>query len=581
MEKFNEHFGVLFPKDFSTASAGEVPFVEAVAVREAAQFDGAAHAVKWHFNALPAGLSADEKRKEKQAQRQRDAAAVRAIVERWQVTRLPERRTEPWRIAVLVRSRNHLTEIVGELKGGSGRQAIPFRAINIDSLEERQEVLDLTALTRALLHPADRVAWLAVLRAPWCGLELGDLHVLTGVDDAAFEKWCVEDLIVERGHLLSDAGCERLQRLWPVMQAAARQRGRLTTAQWVERTWRSLGGDAYLSNEEMENARRYLRLLDEMEQETGSIDLGQLQDRLTKLYAESPARADAVELVTIHKAKGLEWDVVIVPAMERTARSGWGRLLTWEEIDSGDDDAAHVLLAPIEGRGQDSRELNEWLKGVRKEREAAERKRLFYVACTRAREELHLFAAPEAKENGEIRLRAGTLLEAAWPAAENICGCTYRCCGVGDACAAAGAWSRSCGGCRRPAGASSAGNVTAASGMVRSAGPVCRSKTSPRQGKRRRWSCDAFRAAGGLVCGAFFRQFGPCVSGGAGATHRCRCEVNRAAERAATVEVANRVGATRRWIASCADQARGSTSAHRVGKHTGGSRWRMDTLRAS
>jgi ATP-dependent helicase/nuclease subunit A len=62
--------------------------------------------------------------------------------------------------------------------------------------------------------------------------------------------------------------------------------------------------------------------------------------------------------------------------------------------------------------------LNSWLKGMQKEREAAERKRLFYVASTRAREALHLFAAPETKKDDAITRRTGSLLEAAWPAAE-------------------------------------------------------------------------------------------------------------------------------------------------------------------
>jgi ATP-dependent exoDNAse (exonuclease V) beta subunit len=88
-------------------------------------------------------------------------------------------------------------------------------------------------------------------------------------------------------------------------------------------------------------------------------------------------------------------------------------------MDSAADDAAHVMLAPIEGKGEESRELNAWLKGMQRARKAAERRRLFYVACTRAREALHLFAAPDTKKDGEISRKSGSLLEAAWPAAKS------------------------------------------------------------------------------------------------------------------------------------------------------------------
>ena len=73
--------------------------------------------------------------------------------------------------AILVRNRSHLDSIVPALKDAG----IRFRAVEIEQLGEKQVVQDLFALARALTHLADRVAWLAILRAPWCGLALDEL----------------------------------------------------------------------------------------------------------------------------------------------------------------------------------------------------------------------------------------------------------------------------------------------------------------------------------------------------------------------------------------------------------------------
>jgi ATP-dependent exoDNAse (exonuclease V) beta subunit len=83
-------------------------------------------------------------------------------------------------IAILVRSRPHLAAIVPALQ----RAGLRFRAIEIEPLGRRPVVQDLLALTRALLHAADRTAWLAVLRAPWGGLTLADLHALCATKPA-------------------------------------------------------------------------------------------------------------------------------------------------------------------------------------------------------------------------------------------------------------------------------------------------------------------------------------------------------------------------------------------------------------
>ena len=425
VEQFNRDFNLIFPQE---SDPHALPYTPAQPTLPASP---SARGAVWHAN--PISTNSDDEASDvltpaqlKQQQARRDALELRSIVSEWLAKPLPPGRTDPWQIAVLVRSRNHLIEIVAALK----QEEIPFRAVEIDSLGQRQEVLDLTALTRALLHPADRVAALAVLRAPWCGLSLADLHTLTGCDDPALQGHSIQRLMDERGHLLPDDSCQRLARVWSVLQFAAAQRARLTPAQLVERAWRSLGGDTWLTQSELMNTNRFFQLLNELQvelEENRSVNLLDptlLESRLQELYAEpnpTPEGTPFVELLTIHKAKGLEWDVVLVPALERQPAGDRSRLLTWSELEplnASDEDAAHFMLAPIAGRGEPSKALNNWLNGIHRAREAAERKRLFYVACTRARQELHLFAAPQLTSNGEIHPHSTSLLQAAWPAAE-------------------------------------------------------------------------------------------------------------------------------------------------------------------
>jgi ATP-dependent helicase/nuclease subunit A len=414
VKQFNADFAQVFPAHGTALRPEEVPFVAAAAVRPPSPSSAGR---QWHPNPQPAPDRSDPRQTtlDRQTQRREEAVEICRILEAWRSRPLPAGRTAPWKIAVLVRSRTHLAQIVPALK----HAGIPFRAVEIDALDDRQEVLDLFALTRALLHPSDRVAWFAVLRAPWCGLPLSELHTLSGTDDPAFSQRTIPSLIAERGELLTPESIARLERLWPILRAADETHGRLTTAQRVERTWRALGGDAYLTSTELANAAQYLALLEGLEEQSGGVDLAQLERRLDALYAAPSSAPDAIDIMTIHKAKGLEWDLVLVPALERQGRRNSGRLLDWLELDANDEQAAHVLLAPIRGKGEDSRELNAWIAAVHNEREAAERKRLFYVACTRAREELHLFASPTRTTKGEIRPSANTLLHSAWPAAES------------------------------------------------------------------------------------------------------------------------------------------------------------------
>jgi ATP-dependent helicase/nuclease subunit A len=423
VENFNEIFDRLFPRPDDKRLLGsegvDVPFVEAQAVRERTADAG----VVWHA----ALLAKEDSRSEYAAQ---EARSIRRIIEARLAMPLPEGREtpsrKPWRIAVLGRAKNHLSTVIEEFKKDYGNGPLRYRAIDLDSLDELPEVLDALALTRALLHPSDRIAWMAVLHAPWCGLGLADLLALTGEGEDADPGATVAQLVRERRALISDEGQRLLDRAWPVLERAVATLGRTSLATHVERTWRSLGGDAALSAERRKNVQRYLGVLREVEREGDRVDLGVLKGRLNKLYAE-PASGSVeegqlpVELLTIHKAKGLEWDLVLVPGLERGGGQSRSVLLNWLEFDGASDDdvAASVVLAPIGQKGTEKDKLGSWLTGIRAKREAAEHKRVFYVAATRAREELHLFGAATLNAKGELaQPRYDSLLRACWPAAE-------------------------------------------------------------------------------------------------------------------------------------------------------------------
>lgn len=424
VEAFNETFAQLFPQDAIVAqSLGEeleVPFVEAHAIRSPSSHP---HTIVWHTEVLgsqpipnnPAPTTAELRA----ARIQHETGQIRRTIEEWQARPLPEGRTKPWSIAILARARKHLAAIASELSRDNGAGPIPFRAVQIDALDERPEVLDALALTRALLHPADRVAWLSVLRAPWCGLSLADLLRLTGEGPDTDREATIAELIATRAHLLSVEGQQLLQRPWRTLEQSLLTLGRTSFTAHVQRTWLSLGGDAALPPDRLANAHRFFEILHELEQDNaGTIDIATLNARLSTLYADTSTDENAVQLLTIHNSKGLEFDLVLIPGLERSTNRSRSELLNWLELDPADGEAAHILLAPIGSRGEQSDTLNQWLSRVRRSREHAELRRLLYVACTRAREALHLFAACEPQRDGTPRTPVeGTLLRAAWPVA--------------------------------------------------------------------------------------------------------------------------------------------------------------------
>jgi ATP-dependent helicase/nuclease subunit A len=323
------------------------------------------------------------------------------------------------RVAVLVQGRSHLIAIVAEL----ARRGIAFQATDIDPLGARPAVLDALALTRALAHLADRASWLAVLRAPWCGLTLAELDALCGDDRDGVLADVLQD--AQRRGRLDAAPRTRLERTLGVLAQARAELRRFGLRDTVERAWLALDGPATLDTErELDEVEAYFAELAGLEERAaGPVDLAVLSEALDKLYAPSrPSPGIRVELMTIHKAKGLQFDTVIVPGLERRGRADDRRLLQWMKLP--DRPHHNLIVAPLAPVGDESNPLYAWLAGLEKDRLLHERRRLLYVAATRAERWLHLLgttAVVQDKTTGAPKLRApeqGTGLRILWPVVE-------------------------------------------------------------------------------------------------------------------------------------------------------------------
>jgi ATP-dependent exoDNAse (exonuclease V) beta subunit len=314
-------------------------------------------------------------------------------------------------IGILVRSRSHAREVCSALRD----RHIDYTATDLENLDDQQVVQDLLALTRAVTHLGDRLAWLACLRAPWTGLLLEDLHILAAENHETSLWQSINDpMICGR---LSDDGQVRLAAFRYIMAATLDRRGAIGLRELIEGTWVRLHGPQTLNNTaDFELVGRYLALLGTVEQGSDCIDGAELLHHLAEQPITRGGGDGQVQVMTMHKAKGLEFDSVILPCLGYKTRTSQKPVLLFHELPRTEGEEP-LVVAPITPSAEKTDPLFELLWRFEQQQEAYELKRLLYVATTRARHRLHLFAQLQLDSDDTVTLThpdKSTLLAELW-----------------------------------------------------------------------------------------------------------------------------------------------------------------------
>ncbi|MEY2468469.1 MAG: ATP-dependent helicase UvrD/PcrA, partial [Actinomycetota bacterium] len=290
------------------------------------------------------------------------------------------------------------------------RRGVPVDVVGIGGLLERPEIVDLLAWLELLADPSRNVALVRLLRGPAVRIGDRDLaslarHARDQISDAIVDgnraPIVLADSLRQRASViaLSHDAVTRLDefcRVWDDLVVAA---ARLPLAELCDEITRRTDLWAVCDATARENLLRFGDLAQRYAPIEGASGLAEFVDYIAmvmeseeELGEATPGDFDAVKIMTIHQAKGLEFDEVWVPGLAQRKFPSVGR--------GGDNPESSQAALPWWVR-EDTENLPHWrdassaavIDDLVKARNRAEEWRLFYVACTRARRRLVLSTA--------------------------------------------------------------------------------------------------------------------------------------------------------------------------------------------
>ncbi|ACV26154.1 UvrD-helicase domain-containing protein [Kangiella koreensis] len=389
----NKSFANIFPS-YDDAVLGAVSLAEATATKDSSDEDKVDFKIFFGDDSNSPGSDYDSE------ETITDAATQEANYIAEQIEVLLKEQPEQ-DIAVLVRARNHGVAIIEALQ----QRAIAYVAEEFEELAEKQSVLDVLTLLRVLIHPHDKVAWMALLKSPWFGLTLTDMSLIESVfGDEVYRVLtdypAVDGLSLQAVSALEKQGAILEKHRWQLYQQPL--------AIQLEALWLHLGGALSCQPGEIEQVYTFLDFVSGYEQNQIITDYNPLLLAMSKLHAP-PSREDhcRVSIMTMHKSKGLEFDTVFLPQLNKGSGNNDKQLMVWEEFPA-QDDSSQYLMAPVDQVGE-SNSLYKFVNDFSRQKNRLESGRLLYVASTRAKRRLFLTCCGAVSYNQkEERLKVGS-----------------------------------------------------------------------------------------------------------------------------------------------------------------------------
>jgi ATP-dependent exoDNAse (exonuclease V) beta subunit len=289
-------------------------------------------------------------------------------------------------IGILLPARTYLATYLKALT----REGLKVQVQEGILLKERPEVADMHSLALALVRPHDDLAWASLLRSAWCWVGLDVLYEISKQNGISWSQK------IERVNY-SAVAPETLKNLWESIALHSPQIGRQPLTEVVGAIWEGVNGPAAVCTRfgpaGVENCRRFLKILTDAETSIPEETLSRLNLLLETAYAPPDPLSvrSPVQIMTVHRAKGLEFDVVFLPYLDWNPLGGAGKdsppyLLERLPGSTGE----HLIALSPDRRLKKEDKTYNLLKDIFKKRQLGESKRLFYVAATRAKKELYL-----------------------------------------------------------------------------------------------------------------------------------------------------------------------------------------------